>query len=461
MTIASIILVLYILYTFIRYNKVECLVNILVLYFLFSTFINMGYFFRIGKIYIQYSQFLMCIIIIFCTFSLKKIIKVKLKKRKNIIIIITIFCATIIVNLLKLLYFNKRILVMPNSISDITVSLMVNAKLNLDTIQKLINLICFILICVFTNCLIDKNIWNKVRDKYIIWGKFMIIIALFEIIYNNVVKNNYLNELFRFIFGTASSQYTDIINRGGIYAIQGLTKEPSALALGFLILAIVLLLSEIKDSKKTFYLIIISFILLFSGSFAGIMCIGVIFVIYSQVLKNRTIIRFMFLILVIIICIIGSINLKFNSIGFEYYLSRLENFIRILKYIKPELSQGDALQKVNEIQYYFNNGGNGGSEYLRLSSIIYNLDLFYQNILFGVGLGTTNSHGAIPAILANIGIIGFGFWGAILLNCKDIMKFKKINILLIIIVTFIFIGDIGFLFSGITLLVTYSISYYN
>ena len=461
MSIIAILLIVYIFYILITENKRESLIKIFTLYCIFSTFVTTGYFIKLGNVVITFSQILSVVIFLFYSLNFSKDFKRMIIERDKRILIILIFFIVIIFNITKLFLFSKSVMVMPNSIADVKVSEVVQAEFTMDTIQKSISLFMFIIVTTFTSYIIDEELWNKIKKRYISFGRFMIIYCLFEFLYNNIVSNNNLIKFVTFIFGDTGSQYTRLVKRGGIFCIQGFNKEPSHVAIAFLILQVIILLSkDLASVKKTLHSVLIVSIMIFSGAFTGALCAVISVIIYIVTLKKIQMINCIVGIGILFLILLGiGISVK-NSL-LQYYLMRVGNFLGILKYAYPAMNKNDALLKVQNIQYYFSNGGNSGSEYIRLSSILYNLDLFYQNILLGVGLGATNAQGMIPSILANIGIIGSFLWSKVIFYGKSIKGITNKLILIIIIGSLFFIGDIGWLFNISIIMLVYSIRYYE
>lgn len=461
MTIVSIILIVYVFYILITKNKKESLVSLFTLYCVFSTFITTGYFLKLGSVIITFSQFLLTVLFLFYILYFPKEFKQLIKKKDNRIPIALLLGIVILFNIAKLFLSTKSIMVMPNSNGDIYIWKMVQAELNINTIQKCINLFIFSVVIIFTSYIIDEELWFVVKEKYVSFGNFMVIYCIFEFLYNNIISNSYIRRFITYVFGNTGSQYTTIISRGGIFCIQGFNKEPSHIAVAFFILEVIILLSkEFTNFKKVLYSMVILFIMFLSGSFTGALCSIISVIIYLVTLKRIPLITCI-LGIVMSMAVLLYIQISIENSLLQYYLMRVKNFFSILEYAKPAMNKNDALLKVQSIQYYFANGGNGGSEYMRLSSILYNLDLFYQNMLLGVGLGTTNTYGMIPSILANIGIVGGFLWYKMIVYGKSFNSKSQKVILFILVCTLFFCGDIGWLFNISVIMLVYSISYYK
>jgi hypothetical protein len=82
---------------------------------------------------------------------------------------------------------------------------------------------------------------------------------------------------------------------------------------------------------------------------------------------------------------------------------------------------GLATEVWQKITAYMGQGGSGSGLYRGSVNKFVWKQVFLKVPLFGAGIGSCNSHGALPGIFANIGIIGFAAWFIMLFvfsNCK-------------------------------------------
>lgn len=143
--------------------------------------------------------------------------------------------------------------------------------------------------------------------------------------------------------------------------------------------------------------------------------------------------------LIIVIFILGMVVIQILANSFsiiDYYVSRFYGLLGI--------------------------GPSIGSEPIRLMSINYSFELFAEHPFFGIGLGSSITHGFIPNLLANMGIIGFFSWIVFSFDVFNIDYSKLRNFIVIFILFFImvFTGDIGWTYNmlGIAMLVGLSVS---
>lgn len=136
-----------------------------------------------------------------------------------------------------------------------------------------------------------------------------------------IFNSNKLIILSSDIFGINVSQHVDLFERGGNYALQGLTREPSHLTISIFVSIYFLLLSKRKDSEKIFYLILGSFLLFMSGSASGFMVIFILIIIFFLIINKP---KKIFLYGTITF---GLMLFLINYVDFSYYLLRINRVL--------------------------------------------------------------------------------------------------------------------------------------
>lgn len=214
-----------------------------------------------------------------------------------------------------------------------------------------------------------------------------------------------------------------LLERGSIYSLQGLTREPSHLASAMFWLGLIIIFSNYSKRFIWKMLLCVSLFMLISRSFSGILFILALYTIYAIENNKKKFIYSLLLIIVAPVILLSS--------SFSYYVDRIGNVLALLKL-------GGASTTI--------------SEHVRVISIIENLKIFLSRPFFGIGIGTTYAHGALPSILSNIGILGFLTWFVFFIF-KGIGK-MKFNVTNALIVTVLII--VSFITQSISL--TYSVS---
>jgi len=295
-------------------------------------------------------------------------------------------------------------------------------QLNFVVAKRFILVVLFSLFIIIFKSIIDNNRWGKIINNLILFSKVYIIFCYFELICKEIFNSNKLIILSSDIFGINVSQHIDLFKRSGHYALQGLTREPSQLAIAIFVSIYILLLSKRKDSEKIFYLILGSFLLFMSGSASAFMVIFILIIIFFLTMNKPK------KIFIYGIIAFGLMLFLINYIDFSYYLLRIN---RVLE----------------------------GKE-SRFITIIDNFQVFLKSPIFGTGIGTTESYGFVSSALSNIGLVGFILWGYIVFYGTKIFNIKHLIILLMVIGFYVTRGSIQDLYSGIILIFIYTPHYF-
>lgn len=409
-------------------NIVKKYIKLLLFSIVIETFINVGYFISIGTYELQYSEILIAILGI-----LSIIILIIKPCEKRILLSGGILAFSVVMSIISLILFplDYKIITFGMSWSNYFYGNMVYPEFNLQTIKMGIRFILYIAIATATVSVINKERVLELQKGFIKYGIGIIGFIIIEFIIKNIFRSNILSGIIGWFFGTGGSTVGVLLERGSIYSLQALTREPSHLASAMFWFGLIVLFSDQHNRVKWKLLIPISLILVLSRSFAGILYILSLYTIYA-VLSNKKFIC-------LFIAIIASPVLLLTK-NFNYYLSRFTNIFRLF-------SMGEASIT--------------SSEHIRLISIIENLKIFMHRPLFGIGIGTSYAHGAFPSILSNIGLIGLISW--LVFTFKGIAKIRfninNIIILLVIIFTGFVTHDIAMGYSMSLLLLLLQIRY--
>ncbi len=244
------------------------------------------------------------------------------------------------------------------------------------------------------------------------------IIVIIEFFIKNVLYSNFFNIIIEKTFGIAENQVTWLVQRGGLYALQGLCKEPSHFAIFLLFAGLYDVWIQKNFQKGNVYFIINCALLLISGSFSSLVYIIVLFMAYILYLKitNETIIMGMISILAAGIIIVVSDKIQLLS----YYIERFGNVLKIINGTVSDFT----------------------SESVRLGDAFGSFKQFREHPVFGIGIGNNVKTGAVSAFLSSVGIIGIIPFFANMIHSRN-----GIFPLILIVLASLFTMDMGIYYS--------------
>lgn len=418
MTIFSLILVLYLGYLSINIkNKENFFIKVITLYFIFRIFINIGYFLKINEYLVNYFDVIFMYIVIMSYILFGDKVKIK----KTYLLSILLFNLMVFFGIFLLIFSPPNFKIVSTYIGVAEI-IRVYPQLNFVVAKRFMLVVLFSLFIIIFKSVIDNNRWEKIINNLILFSKVYIIFCYFELICKEIFNSNKLIILSSDIFGINVSQHIDLFKRSGHYALQGLTREPSQLAIAIFVSIYILLLSKRKDSEKIFYLILGSFLLFMSGSVSGFMVIFILIIIFFLTINKPK------KIFIYGIIAFGLILFLINYIDFSYYLLRIN---RVLD-----------------------------NKESRFITIIDNFQVFLKSPIFGTGIGTTESFGFVSSALSNIGLVAFLIWGYIIFYGTKIFNLRHLIILLMVVGFYVIRGSIQDLYSGIILIFIYTPHYF-
>lgn len=291
-----------------------------------------------------------------------------------------------------------------------------------------------------------KAVCNKEDLIYILkkvyWFSLVIICwGIFEFVLKNIIHfENLPYDIVSFFFGDVDQTVDYVLERNGLVSLQGATREPSHFVLSLLNLFFVRLIiyrynssiNNLKISKESIYFLLVFILMYFSQGFTSIWCISIAIIMWylSGVKYNNTIQLYIkgglkFLLIVALgwwlVCILVESD--------NYYGTRLGAAISIL----DSLINGEGVSVL---------GTSGGmSTFARLTSVFVCFRIFWDNCVWGLGIGAQTAHAITATLLSNIGIIGVISW-IVLLNANNLVK-RKYDLK-----TFLFYLIIGGLVTG-------------
>lgn len=405
--------------TFLNFFRTKKIKSILVaqssITIFICTFINVGYFIKSDILNVEYYQaaiiiqFLVSLVVI-----LKNGGKIKSKSLKRLMFYIGSLTITLI-----LLIF------LPEKSAEVTgaggyfESYMLGHNAYMSPVfEKFAIFFYFLAIILAIDFeIIISNLTNE-EYKIIItnisnMGKKLIILVLIEFLIKNIIRTNLYSVIITFIFGEGTSTYVNLVKRGSLFMLQGLTREGSHFAYGMMILLIIFFVEKRLGKKNKLWFILGGIELFLAGTFTAVWCIfflALFYIIYlffnNSLNRKRTLItkRKVFLIVSVVLAIllVGIIIL----LGENYLSDRMIELIGIFKSIKK--------YDIN----YFRINYHISSSQTRMYSIKKTFLEYLKRPLFGLGLGTTYCYSDMILTLTEIGIIGVITYAKYYFNAK-------------------------------------------
>lgn len=436
---AGVILIIVIIGLIIKYQNIQVLyAHLLGITIAVELFINVGYFVMLGTNEIMYSDVLIGLTSLL-SFALKrKSNHGQSPKRNALTIKALVFIITITFSCMLLIVAPFK------SESDVILSVFIlnqsdiNSAIafNGSTILRFIRFVLFVICGTgIVKCNDGRPDLIRICIRYVYsFGVFIFVYLCFEFITKSILKSTLSYDLIAAFFGQGGSTLSYLLTRGGVYALQGLTREPIYLSTGLFSASIIVFLSDFERRQKTIFIICSAIFILVSGSFSGILFGLMLFIIVNSGKKKLSfrIITILGIVIVSILFVIDNTRIPYIS----YIAKRLSNFLSFL-------SKDFVLN-------------NSTSDQTRLKGIIEAIYLWLQRPLFGVGLGTFDTYAAIPSILCNIGIIGTIAWCSFVkAMLGNSLIDKSTTVLLCLSIAFTFSGSIGIMYSVSILFILY------
>lgn len=378
----------------------------------FDLFVNVGYFIKIGSYEVTYSEYLLIVVFIYTIYFLLTLKYSKKMFFVGLSFILTVFITEIWLGLNPILNLISRN------------GELFQPKLSVYSIMISFKIILMSVIAINWKKVININYLMMISSYLKKYAKWVIVLCFIEFLTKNIFHSSMYTDLVSQIFGIGESTVSFIFQRGSLYTLQGLTREPSLLTLGLFNLAIILLFDN-QIKRIAFEMIVITFLLFVSGSFASVVYIlGIFAIVFFKYKQQKK--YFLFIPSGILI-----ITIFMNSNIGRYYLIRFQNIIMFF-------SNQTVIQNTSEV--------------FRFTTIMDSLYLFLDRPLFGVGLGIPYSYGFISGILASIGLVGFVIWFYFIFLYIGGNSLRTSKYLSVIFIVWFFTGDMSILYGLPTIL---------
>lgn len=286
----------------------------------------------------------------------------------------------------------------------------------------------FLVILLIVYSTFKQEDYNALMNKLVFPSKLLISIGFIEAILKNILHSSLYNSFLIVFFGNSSTAtLNELVERNGLYRLQGLSAESSTYSFSLFICCLLFL----KYREKIWmYLSLI--LLLLSTAFSGIAFLFLFILIFllSKNHKNKKTsqkIIILSCIVLVISCFLGlvlSSENVFSNISFfkenEYGQRIIDAVERIQMILKGNYIEGRMSRNVQ------------GSTFTRMVSSATTLGYVIHRPLFGFGLGTFSNFGYTSNLISSIGIIGFLFWNRFVFFGN--LKSQKTNIEYLVIV---------------------------
>jgi hypothetical protein len=388
----------------------------------FSVYIQIGYFINIGGTQFEYAD-IMTLLMVILGLPLLKNLKIQ---KKSLLLLICLFLS-ILVGYLTLIFSPHPPKVLPIGGSWDLVAWgqqhLIDATFSSAHIMRFIRVsLFFLLYCILDNFLLkDSKKVDNIKKFVVNSGLFFVGICFVEQLTKAVIGSTWFLDFSTKIFGIATSQVVVNFERGGVFALQGLTFEPSVLVFSFLPAVFILLTNTIFSRKKQILsLCAFLYVILASGSFGGFAFTGLFIFVYIFSNIKFTLKKLIVLFYIAVPVILVLISSPTISTLLSYYFERVQSLL---------------------------NNGQVGSETSRMLSVNSALDSIIHYPFFGVGLGSTDIHGFLPTLFASLGIIGGTLWFILMLKGFGASKTKNLGLLLITLPFLYLTGSLRVIYS--------------
>lgn len=394
-------------------------INILSFYIFVYMSIEVGYFYKFTRPerYVRYSYFLEVIVVLMAIF----LFLVNLHRLEKKMLYISCFAiASVGIGLINLAVnpLQKKIVTGDMLIDSYWVGQagLQYPSINSSVIKSLGQYVIFIFLAIIIYMSFSKDDYKLLLNKVCNWCKISIILGWIEFIFKNLFLSNTLMTIINNVFGYNKNVFISLEQRGSFYRLSGLTTEASHFSYVLFLTCIFFMANSYWNKQSKLWLYSAVVLLVLCMAFSSVLFLLALFLIYL-VYINRSKIKLsgrFFSILASVILIFGSI----------VYLSRFEFFqnsyfgSRILDVLHDNALFTD-LNHIRSLAY--------SSSRVRIVSILTNLSLVKDRLLFGIGIGATSSHGSMASIIAGLGIMGVFSWLLLMFGGQIKSKFKIYN----------------------------------
>ncbi len=374
-----------------------------------------GYYIKAGGKELTYDMF---VVFMTCFFFVKLINCKEITVDKNFFRIVFLFFVVVFASVFYEIFFPYSNFIMDNNTTGpgwdgYLIGQTVKTHATVRYLSVLSYIFC-VASCVFVLYLLKEQ-YDKEDLLYIIKkiNKYMwvvLLICFIEFIIKDVLKLDIYSTVIEFILGLGGNTFSGLLERGDLYQLQGLSREPAHLAYmlywGIVFQGIEYHILENKRIDRNYVskLILSVFLLIASGSFSAYIYILILLLVASLNFKNKKL-KYGFISFFVGVLIVG-IYLVFDEIDTSTYLGQRIEFVIV------------ALDAINNEQFF---GFGSNSALARFVSMYDTAKDFLQRPLLGLGPVVQVSHGGLVNFLSDVGILGFFVW------CRCLISVHKYN----------------------------------
>lgn len=422
----GIFLVVYIIFIFFKKKSEDIIVSLVAITVFVETFVYYSYFTKIGGVLIRYHEFLILVLfLVMFVFLFKNKIDKKIA-RDGFFLLSAVILSNIflIVNPL-----NHPIITYGQSWNDYFYSGQTGFPMySFQTTLMTLRVLIFIVIAVSLIRFKNTNMLNKISDKFLKYGVFIIIYGLLEFLLKNIFQSDALYSINSLIFGIEGNPY---VVRGGLVSIRGLMIEPAHFAEALFYYSVILIISNKPYIYKIRLIIVITILQFFSGSFTGA-GLGIIATLLVLLLEKGNK-RYLIFIFSLFTMLIFSSQ---NQLILNYY-DRLLRSLQLL-----------ASPERNVISQTLT------SEAIRIISVKETIYLFIKRPILGLGIGVTWGHGFLATMLVSVGSLGTYMWFKFFYSIARIkLSFSNYIVFAFVVLSWFLIGNMGTMYSMTTLMI--------
>lgn len=307
-----------------------------------------------------------------------------------------------------------------------------------QSIFALIQLLLYLFIFSVAYSVMEKKLWKKLLHMLVIFVKCYIAICILEAIIKNVFESQLFNMAENSFFGVSLVTYSGIAKRGGLYMLQGFSKEPSIFCVAMFYAFIILLYARAceKDKSAPIWIVISMVLVLASTSLIGVSIVvaeALIALVLYYVNGNKRIAIGVFIVSLVLIVGIAVAIMASDS----YWSERFGNVIA-------------QFEKIMSPNWYI--GAEYSSELARFGSIADSLRLLAEYPLTGIGFGISHCQSYLVNAALNLGIIGLAAWLYLQFKCfgNNIWRSSRAYYLVVVIWianTLLYGGDLRFVYG--------------
>lgn len=392
-------ILIYLVYLFVQKKEIQQkYLDFMVFSLSVGLYIQIGYFFAKGSFDISYSFFLEILLFLWCIYKI--ILGLPLSRRNLCGVVLLTIVLLINIGLMKIYPYRKPMLAYGVS-PDFYVlgnATKVIATFSFSNILSALKILMMAVIILVMRRLSHKEI-QYVLCRLSEIGKMYLVYCTVEFLLKNIFRSEILYKIQALIFGVVGATQAEIRSRGRLYTLQGLTKEPSHLALQLLIIIVVLVYQrKVTQQKNTFWIGLGVFYIVTGMSLTSFLCLFSLACFY-YLAQEGTRSKLYITMGVILLSAMASIIIFISLEGFinsSYYAKRIWNVLSDL----PSILNGSWMYTSNsEI-----------SNRARMVSLIEGIKVLWDRPLLGTGVGTSGCMSDIIAFAGNAGIIGLYAW---------------------------------------------------